>query len=125
MTEIDEARSESMTYRPVWVRSRPIFRFPVGVLHYFAGSVRPVHPSTWPEWEIRVRFGATNLGVSQLTTAETLSPGIITWSEWSAIILTRGRSMTRRLSRSVKASRDRSHLVAHVTRKSEHLLQLR
>ena len=26
--------------RPVWVRSRPIFRFPVGVLHYFAG-VRP------------------------------------------------------------------------------------
>ena len=40
MTENDEARSESMTYRPVWVRSRPIFRFPVGVLHYFAG-VRP------------------------------------------------------------------------------------
>ena len=40
MTEIDEARSESMTYRPVWVRSRPIFRFPVGMLHYSAG-VRP------------------------------------------------------------------------------------
>ena len=40
MTEIDEAWSESMTYRPVWVRSRPIFRFPVVVLHYSAG-VRP------------------------------------------------------------------------------------
>ena len=40
MTEIDEAWSESMTYRPVWVKSRPIFRFPVGVLHYLAG-VRP------------------------------------------------------------------------------------
>ena len=40
MTEIDEARSESMTYRPVWVRSRPIFRFPVEMLHYSAG-VRP------------------------------------------------------------------------------------
>ena len=44
MTENDEAWSESMTYRPVWVRSRSIFRFPVGVLHYFAG----VHPTDPP-----------------------------------------------------------------------------
>ena len=32
----DEAWSESMTYRPVWVRSRPIYRVPVGILHYVA-----------------------------------------------------------------------------------------
>ena len=46
MTENDEARSESMTYRPVWVRSRPIFRFPVGVLRYCAGvhlTGLPIH----------------------------------------------------------------------------------
>ena len=41
MTDNDEAWSESMTYRPVWVRSRPIFRFPVGVLH----CVAVVHPT--------------------------------------------------------------------------------
>ena len=31
MTGDDEAWSELMTYRPVRVRSRPIFRFPVGI----------------------------------------------------------------------------------------------
>ena len=47
MTVNDEVWSESMTYRPVWVRSRPIFRFPVGVPHYVAvvhltdQSIRP------------------------------------------------------------------------------------
>ena len=40
MTDVDEAWSDSMTYRPVWVRSRPIFCFPVGMLHYSVG-VRP------------------------------------------------------------------------------------
>ena len=49
MTGDDEAWSESMTYRPVRVRSRPIFRFPVGI-----------------------RFGAASLRVSHLTAAETL-----------------------------------------------------
>ena len=48
MTVSDEAWSESMTYRPVWVRSRSIFRFPVGILRYVAvvhltgQSTRPV-----------------------------------------------------------------------------------
>ena len=37
---MDEAWSDSMTYRLVWVRSRPIFRFPVGMLRYSVG-VRP------------------------------------------------------------------------------------
>ena len=31
MTGDDEVWSESMTHRPVGVRSRPIFRFPVGI----------------------------------------------------------------------------------------------
>ena len=48
MTGDDEAWSESMTYRPVWVSSRPIFRFPVGirccaaVVHPTGHSNRPV-----------------------------------------------------------------------------------
>ena len=37
ITGVDEAWSDSMTYRPVWVRSRPIFRFPVGMLRYSVG----------------------------------------------------------------------------------------
>ena len=122
MTENDEARSESMTYRPVWVRFRPIFRFPVGVLRYSAGvhpTGLPIHLAGMGEMS---PVWATNLGVSHLTTAKILSPGVITWSEWSAIILIRERSRARRLSRSVEASLDRSHLVAHATRKSEHLL---
>ena len=41
MTGDDEAWSESMTYRPVWVRSRPIFCFPVGIRH----CVAVVHPT--------------------------------------------------------------------------------
>ena len=47
MTVSDEAWSESMTYRPVWVRSRPIFRFPVGILRYVA-VVRLTGQSTRP-----------------------------------------------------------------------------
>ena len=47
MTVNDEAWSESMTYRPVWVRSRPIFGFPVGILHYVA-VVRLTGRSTRP-----------------------------------------------------------------------------
>ena len=34
MTGDDEAWSELMTYRPVRVRSWPIFRFPVGIRRY-------------------------------------------------------------------------------------------
>ena len=47
MTVNDEAWSESMTYRPVWVRSRPIFRFPVGIRRYVAVvhlTDRPTRP---------------------------------------------------------------------------------
>ena len=40
----DEVWSELMTYRPVWVRSRPIIRFPVWVPHYVA----VVHPTDQP-----------------------------------------------------------------------------
>ena len=40
MTGVDEAWSDLMTYRPVWVRSRPIFRFPVVMFHYSV-EVRP------------------------------------------------------------------------------------
>ena len=63
--------------------------------------------------------------MSQLTTAETLSPGVVAWFEWSAIIPVRRLPRARCLSRGVEMSPDRSHLVAHATRKSEHLLQLR
>ena len=44
MTDSDEAWSESMTYRPVWVRSQPISRFPVEVRH----CVAVVHPTGQP-----------------------------------------------------------------------------
>ena len=41
MTGDDEAWSESMTHRPVRVRSRPIFRFPGGIRR----CVAMVHPT--------------------------------------------------------------------------------
>ena len=44
MTDNDEAWSESMAYRPVWVRSQPISRFPVEVRH----CVVVVHPTGQP-----------------------------------------------------------------------------
>ena len=47
MTVSNEAWSELMTYRPVWVRSRPIFCFPVGILRCVA-VVHPTGHSTRP-----------------------------------------------------------------------------
>ena len=46
MTDVDEAWSDLMTYRPVWVRSRPIFRFPCGDAPLFrrGPSDRSTHP---------------------------------------------------------------------------------
>ena len=90
MTDNDEAWSESMVNRPVWVRSQPISRFPVGVRH----CVVVVHPIDQPihsagTEEMSLVWG-NELCVSQLATAETFSPGIVAWSKWCTIFFIRG-----------------------------------